>query len=188
MAAIDIGAGADNLSSSFNPIDKTVIDRTNPANDSGEITTFEVFLYYSSLTGCVIGTLTKGTENNYTGQDYESLGSVSAGSKQTFSGKSCHVHTNDVIGFSATGGGGALESQTTGGSGYLSYAGNGWDGSSHAYSLWQSSGQFGLYGTGETAAAGWTTAKLGGIASASIIKVAGIAVASIKKVMGVAVQ
>lgn len=40
----------------------------------------------------------------------------------------------------------------------------------------------------EDATAGWTTAKLGGIASASIIKVAGIAVASVKKVAGVAVQ
>lgn len=185
MAAIDIGAGTGDYDT-YRGFGYTGIDLTNPANDDGVLDTFKIWLH-SSTTGFLVGTF-YGSGTSYTVRDYETLGSISNGSEQTFTGKSCDVQTGDFIGgYNSIAEGGQLECNSSGGSGTYYVSKNGFDGSAHTYTLYANA-KYALYGTGETAAAGWTTAKLGGIASASIIKVAGIAVASVKKVAGVAVQ
>jgi hypothetical protein len=186
MGSIDIGAGAANYDGDADPINKTQLDRTNPANDSGEITSIDIQLYYASLTGVKVGTFYYVSGTNYQMRDYETLGSVNAGSRQPFTGLHCTVSTGDFLACSCTGGGGSLEKNTNGGSGHLYYSGNAFDASAHSFATETAYGKLALYGTGTTL--GWSVVKFMGIASASIVKCIGIAVASVKKVMGVAVQ
>lgn len=184
MGAIDIGHGAATGGNTDDWAGYTWLDHTNPANDNGSLTSFEVYAR-SSITSLKIGTF-YGSGTTWTNRDYETIGSVTSGSKQTFTGKNCSVSTDDLLG--AYHGDGALGRYGSGGSGLCRKSGDLFGSGqqteySHLDEYWLS-----IYATGETAAAGWTTAKLGGIASASIIKVAGISVASVKKVAGVAVQ
>lgn len=115
MASIDIGAGALDRSAQWGGV-YTYIDLTNPANDTGTITSFEVWFWASGEdpTGVVVGTF-YGSSTTWTNRDYETLGSVTKGSKQTFSGLNCSVSASDIDGFYATTG--SLEGDATGGSG-----------------------------------------------------------------------
>lgn len=184
MAAIDIGTSPANGNTVTGASGETTLDLANPANDTGTLTSFEVWMANEATSSVKVGTF-YGSGTSWTLRDYEDLGAVAAGSKQTFTGKSCSVSANDCIGGKPNSGN--FEANSTGGSGILYYSGDSFTGGAKTYTLW-SGAKGSIYATGETAAAGWTTAKLGSIASASIIKVAGIAVASVKKVAGVAVQ
>jgi hypothetical protein len=107
---IDIGADATNRNDN-NGGDYTIIDGNNPANDSGSITTFELW-FFTDGTGVEIGTFF-GSPTTFTSRDYEIVGAVTAGSKQTFSGLDCSVETGDLVGFYLTTG--AIEASTSGG-------------------------------------------------------------------------
>jgi hypothetical protein len=180
MGAIDIGPGAIDLDNQVSS--STIIDKANPANGTGSLDSFE-FYAYTQCASVKVGTF-YGSDTSWTMRDYESIGTVNSGSKQTFTGKDCTVNTNDLLGVYYSSG--YLERSATGGSGFLSKSGDQFGNGTVTYSS-SDTQRIGIYATGTTTA-GWTTAKLGGITSASIIKVAGIAVASVKKVAGVAVQ
>ena len=85
---------------------QTFINKQVTANASGILTTFEIRLMPLSgnATVCSMGTLRPDGSSKYTVRDYESIGAVTAGSKQTFTGKNCTVVTGDVIGVYQNGG------------------------------------------------------------------------------------
>lgn len=95
MGAITIGPGATNRASASNLV-KTRIDPASPASSTGSLDTFEIWAN-SSMTGAKIGTFS-GSGTSWTNRDYESIGNVTSGSKQTFTGLSCSVVAGDVIG------------------------------------------------------------------------------------------
>lgn len=97
MGAIDIGAGATDRSNSGSLGTYTFIDRNNVANDTGTLTSIEVYIKtgYTGA-GFKVGTAT-GSSTTYNIHDYESLGDVSGGSKQTFSGLNCDVTSGDSL-------------------------------------------------------------------------------------------
>jgi hypothetical protein len=116
MAVIDIGPGATNRASSANtPANYTFIDKNNPANDTGTLDTFEIYAY-ENMSGVKMGTFYADIPY-YPNRDYESIGAVSAGSKQTFTGKNCDVVSGDYLGVGS--GGGKLERDTSGYSSYI---------------------------------------------------------------------
>ncbi len=110
MGEIDIGPGAtnrgDNRSSGY-----TRIDANNPANDTGILDTIEVWAIALNLSNFKIGTFS-GSGTSYDDRDYETIGSVTAGSKQTFTGLSIDVAANDLLGCYYSNG--FLESDTAG--------------------------------------------------------------------------
>lgn len=78
----------------------TLISLENPANDSGTIDTVELW-YSTAATEQKSGTA-HGSGSTYTVRDYASIGAVSAGSKQTFSGLSIAVVSGDFLAAYAT--------------------------------------------------------------------------------------
>jgi hypothetical protein len=151
MAVIDIGPGATNRASSlgFSPA-KTVVNLTNPANDTGILDTFEFFGYGSNLTNVKIGTFS-GSDTSYDDRDYESIGTVNSGSKQTFTGKNCDVVTGDFLGMYADGG--SIERDTSGYDSYYYASGDLFGTGSNTYTG-QAGDAISIYATGATAAAG----------------------------------
>ena len=151
MALIDIGYGAEDGPYAIGG-GKTSIDRTNLANASGTLDTFEVWLKTSSGTSSKMGTFS-GSPLTYTSRDYETLGAVSSGSKQKFTGLNCDVEIGDYIGgYFRYGGGGALEADRSGGLGSDYYSGDAFTGRPVVFSILTSDGWVALYGTGTTGA------------------------------------
>lgn len=146
--AIDIGAGAANyendLSSGY-----TLIDLTNPANESGALDIIEIWTATNG-TGVKVGTF-YGSGTSYTNRDYETLGSVASGSKHTFTGLSCSVQTGDFLGVYL--GSGTAESSNSGGSGFYYKSGDQFGAGSQTYGAGGSATRIAIYGTGETSTA-----------------------------------
>ena len=112
--AIDVGASAAVKNSTYG-LGNTIIHLYNPVNANGVLTVFEVY----AETNCAntkIGVFS-GSGSTRTSRDYESIGSITAGSKQTFTGKNCDAQTNDVLGVYGTGG--TIYQQNDGSSGGL---------------------------------------------------------------------
>ena len=104
MAAIDIGYGAsyynDHIFSNC-----VFFDTSNPANATGVLTSFEVWIWGSSYAlDFRIGTVYQPIANKVQGRDSEYIGTVATGSKQTFSGKNCDVVSGDFLGCYGTNG------------------------------------------------------------------------------------
>lgn len=188
MAVIDIGGAATdrggNLAATY-----TWVDATNPANDTGTLDTFEIFATVSqNLSNAVVGTFS-GSGTSYDDRDYESIGSVYGGSKQTFTGKNCDVVTGDFIGIYYSSG--KLERDNSGGSGIYYVSGNKFGSGSATYTA-AANYIMSLYATGATAGGGPTPViKVGGVwkeTTSQKIKVGGAwkAISNIKvKVSGV---
>lgn len=91
--SIDIGAAAiDRGATTSGSI--TIIDTNNPANAGGTIDTYQVFAN-TNMTSSYVATAYLVSGSNYTSRDYESIGTVTSGSVQTFSGLSIDVLTGD---------------------------------------------------------------------------------------------
>jgi len=118
MPAIVVGSGATDRNTAWSEA-YTIIDKGNPANDTGILTSFEVWAN-QAITGFKMGTFS-GSGTSYDDRDYETIGSVSAGSKQTFSGLHCDVVSGDFIGcyYAA----GKVEAQSSQPSGSAYYVG-----------------------------------------------------------------
>lgn len=102
MAVIDVGSEADNRSSFQNNAKSTFVDKHNAANDTGTLDTFAVFAV-ANVSGLKVGTFSvSGTSCTY--RDHEDIGIVTAGSKQTFTGKNCTVSSGDYLGWLQVGG------------------------------------------------------------------------------------
>jgi hypothetical protein len=112
MADIDIGPGATDRASNYGA-PYTFIDLANAANDTGTITSAELW-FYTSETVAKIGTF-YGSGTNYTYRASATLGAVTSGSKQTFTGLSIAVSEGDFL---------ALCNKT----GYIEYASSGGSG------------------------------------------------------------
>ena len=132
MSTIDIGPGATDRSSTMSG-PATYIDMGNPADGDGVLDSFEVYAVSGQdLSDFKVGTF-YGSIGQFASRDYETIGSVTSGSKQTFTGKSCDVNTGDWIGcyFSD----GMLEADNFGGSGVRLRSGDTFGSSAQTYSV-----------------------------------------------------
>jgi hypothetical protein len=145
--AIDIGAGANGYGSASLLAGYTALDKTNPANETGIITTFEI-MHYTVGVGVKIGTFA-GNGTSWSYRDHELVGNVPAGSKQVFSGLNCSVSSADIIGWYAASG--QLDVGASYGSGYLSYNADYFSSGTHTYTLNDADGRLGLYGLSPSA-------------------------------------
>ena len=92
---INIGSPATNRTSSF--LDNfTIVSKNGPANASGTITQIEIWAL-ENLLNCEVATFYVVSGNNLSTRDYEAIGNVTAGSKQTFN-VNLTVETGDYIG------------------------------------------------------------------------------------------
>jgi hypothetical protein len=151
MATIDIGPGATDRASAYGNYTRTTLDKGNPANDTGTLDTFEIFANVN-CTGVKIGTFS-GSGTSWNDRDYESIGNVTAGSKQTFTGKNCDVSANDLLGIFFAGDGAKLEFDLSGGSGVFYANGDLFGSGAQTYSS-TADRALSIYATGATAAAG----------------------------------
>lgn len=94
MAYIDIGMEATDRSTHYTTA--TLIGRGNPANASGKITSVEIYAYLT-LYNCEVATFYETDTNEFSTRDYEAIGNVTAGSKQTFT-VDLDVAAGDYIG------------------------------------------------------------------------------------------
>ena len=100
-SAIDIGSPAVNRGLIFNS-GYTDVNKSNPANANGKITSVEIWAN-ESLTGAEVATFYVVSGNYLSTRDSEYIGNVTAGSKQTFE-VNLDVHAGDYLGIYWTGG------------------------------------------------------------------------------------
>jgi len=129
---------------------RTTVDLNNPANDTGTLDTFEIWAY-ANMSNVKIGTFS-GSGTTYNDRDYESIGSVTSGSKQTFTGKNCDVASGDFLGIYADTSS-RLELDADGYSGINIYAGDAFGQGDISYTG-ISGDAISIYATGATVAAG----------------------------------
>lgn len=102
MALIDIGSPATarptNITSGY-----TYINKENPANDTGRINVIEIYCIVA-LVNCEVATFYIVSGDYLSTRDTHTIGAVTAGSKQTFSGLDIDVEIDDYIGIHYTGG------------------------------------------------------------------------------------
>lgn len=104
---IDIGSAAVNRASFLYP--QTTVNKANPANATGTITSIEIWAKVD-LVNCEVATFFVVSGNNLSTRDTVTIGAVTAGSKQTFtedSGSdpiSLNVEAGDYIGIWYTSG------------------------------------------------------------------------------------
>lgn len=147
MSAIDIGPDATSRTAGAGA-GSTFIMKANPANDSGVITSVDVWAY-ATITGLRVGTFYLVSGTTYKCRDSASLGSVATGSKQTFTGLAITVVAGDLIGFYITTSGSLMYS-TSGGTGYFWVSGEYIDPTDSTSYTSQSSRDMSLYGAGAT--------------------------------------
>jgi len=159
MTVIDIGYGADSDLGSTAPANYTRIDACNPANATGIIDIF--YCWYRTAGAGVKAAIFSGSGVIYFARDVATIGNVTPGSKQTFSGLSLDVVINDYIGQFDTSGG--LSYASSGGVGMYYLYGDQTDGGSDTYD-YAASYVSAMYGTGTT---GWS-GKIYGMAPKKI--------------------
>jgi hypothetical protein len=143
MATIDIGPG--NIVPTLGVIPYTRIERTNPANETGVLTS--LFIEVSAdVTGLKIGTFDPST---LIVRDFVDIGNLATG-EHTISDITCDVVAGDYIGTYFTSG---LLASNEAGIGTDAYSGDGFDGNSHSYTFYGGY-QVSVGGSGETGAIG----------------------------------
>jgi hypothetical protein len=145
MPAIDVGPGAANYVDSVES-GYTCIDLENPANHRGKITT--ISLWFATNGSDVKAGTFYGTSPDMTSRDSETIGSVTAGSKQDFSGLDCTVEEGDYVGVYWSSG--YIERATSGHSGFLYKAGDQFGAGEQTYTAASADDCIGIYGTGTT--------------------------------------
>ena len=143
MAAIDVGNAASDRGGSASS--QTLIDLGNPANETGALTSVEIWAA-TSMTGCKVGTF-YGSAPNFTKRDSASIGNVTAGSKQTFTSLNISIETGDFIGIYF--GTGDVEFDTSGGTDVYYKAGDQFEAGTQTYTQ-AASDAMSVYGTGVT--------------------------------------
>ena len=154
---IDVGSEASNRAANYST-SLTLLALENPANDTGTLDTVELWMH-SDASGVKVGTFS-GSSLTWNDRDYESIGNVTSGSKQTFTGLSIDVSTNDLIGLYFASG--AIEMTNIGWSGMLAGSGDHFGSGDNGYLL-NNGRTFSLYGTGETASVGARLLSLTGV-------------------------
>jgi len=154
MAAIDVGPGAIDRSLTVGG-SYTVIDKSNAANASGYLSSFEIWAS-ATLSNFVIGTFS-GSGTSWNDRDYETIGSVNSGSKQTFTGKNCDVVSGDLLGYYFPAASGNMERDNVAETPILFVSGNKFGGGSSTYT--ETSGPVSIYATGAEYAAPTVTTQ-----------------------------
>jgi len=146
VAAIDIDIGSPAIDRVSYIFPFTVIDKNNPANATGTITSVEIWAYvgWGDMGGAVVATFTQVDTNVFTARDRQVIGTVTAGSKQTFE-VNLDVQTGDYIGIYYSSGG--IEVDPTYGAGTWHLAGDQTSCSSATFTS-EGSRTMSLYGTG----------------------------------------
>jgi len=116
---IDLGCAAIDRGSTLSSVN-TSINIGNPANASGTVTSIEIWAS-ADLINCEVASFYSTGGDNFSTRGTETIGTVTAGSKQTFS-VSLEVQIGDYIGIYYTGG--TLELDTTGGDNIRTAAGD----------------------------------------------------------------
>ena len=93
--AIDIGGAATDRGNNYGP-NYTYVDKNNPANDTGTITTLQIWAQ-ANMTGMIVAIFEEVLANKFTVRDSEAIGSVTAGTMQEFE-VSLDVAAGDFIG------------------------------------------------------------------------------------------
>ena len=101
----------------FAGVNYTYILKDNPANATGSITQIETWLVTAS-TAFEVASFFLVSGTNFSTRDSETIGAVSSGSKQTFSGLDMDITSGDYIGYYGGVTNGQVERDTSGGSGY----------------------------------------------------------------------
>jgi len=141
MPSITVGAAA--IARPVNlTFGNTYVETNNPADGTGTITTFE-FWAQVNLANCKAGTFSDDGSDKYTPRDFETIGAVTSGSKQTFSGLDCDVVSGDVAGAYHSAG----NFEATAGSTAYYKAGDQFAAGQQTYASY-GRGEFSLYATG----------------------------------------
>jgi hypothetical protein len=101
--SLDIGPGATDRASEEGFGGYTCVDLNNSSNGTGTFNVFEMWCVTTAGVNVKIGTFS-GSGVTYTNRDYETVGAVPTGSKQTFSGLDCDGVTGDFAGYYGTAG------------------------------------------------------------------------------------
>jgi len=96
IMAIDIDIGSPAIDREHSITSMTVVTKVNPANDSGVINNVEIWAAVN-LENCKVATFYVVSGNNLSTRDTHTIGSVTAGSKQTFEVE-IDVQAGDYIG------------------------------------------------------------------------------------------
>lgn len=173
MAAIDVGGEAINRAYSYIE-GRTLVAKDNPANATGKITTVEIWAF-EQLLNCEVAIFFVVSGDNLSTRSTVAIGTVAAGSKQTFP-VDLDVEAGDYIGIYYTDGKIEIDDSVAG--------------------MWEKEGDYipcineafgavayvpSLYGIG--AEVGWT-GKISGVTNPA--KIMGVGVANIAKVKGIA--
>ena len=150
---IDVGAGAIDRGSS-DGAGATDIDLNNSANATGYLDTIEIRAA-TTMGGTKAGTFS-GAGTDWTNRDYETIGTVTAGAKRTFTGKDCDVTLGDFIGAYWTSG--RIELDTSGFDSYAYKVGDQFGAGEQTYGV-DAGISISLYGTGETPASPTVTTQ-----------------------------
>ena len=183
MAVIDIGAAAIDRTTTW-PNGYTTFNLENPANETGSITSVEIYLAEAATATLKI-TIASRDGAKFTPRDSVTIGTAAAGSKQTFTMDSdsnpiaLDVVSGDYIGMYYNPG--KIE-RSSGGSGIYYKSGDQSAAGEQTYTLY--SGVISLYATGETASS--TSIKLVmGVPIADVKAINGVPIANIKQFNGV---
>jgi hypothetical protein len=160
MADIDIGPGATNRASTVS-YNQTLVDVNNPANNTGTLDTME-FWANSTISGTKCGTFS-GSDTSYDDRDYETIGSITGGSKQTFTGLNCDVSSGDFLGIYYSSG--LMERDTTGYAGVYSKTGDWFGSDTQLYTLFYGDA-ISIYATGNLDITAKTSSETGSGADA----------------------
>jgi hypothetical protein len=145
MAVIDVGPGTGDYGAAVGAVTQIALDNT--ANDTGTLDTFYIWTNENCST-CKMGTFYSSGSNRVS-RDYENIGSVNAGSEQTFTGKNCDVTSGDCLGVYTNA---KLEVNATGGAGRAYKSGDTF-GTTANY-VQAADHKLAIYATGATVAAG----------------------------------
>lgn len=147
---IDVGSAAiDRTSHTTSRF--TNIDKANPANADGIITTVEIWMYTSS-SEVFVGSFYLTGANQLKCRDSVSLGSVSSGSKQVISGLNLEIKEGDFIGVYCQAG--SVDQSVVGGVGWWYKYGNYIDPGDEAVYSYSAGYPISVYGKGATVAVG----------------------------------
>lgn len=157
VLAVDIDIGMPAIDRGSTASTYTWVNIGNPTNESGTITSIEMWAN-TNLTNCEVAIFYVVSGNNLSTRDTEVIGSVTGNSKQTFM-VSLDVQIGDYIGAYYTVG--SLERDSSGFDGCWMKTGDNIPCTNAAFTL-RAGEAISLYGTGETVAVGikWNTVTI----------------------------
>ncbi len=145
--AIDIGDAVVN-GDSQGVTGATRITDATPATGHGILTSFSLWMSTAG-TGVKMGTFSSDGSAKFTYNDHVTLGSVTAGSKQTWTGDTCEVDTNDVLGWYSDVG--AVERHSAGTNGIYHVSGDQFSSGQKTFTVQDPSGYLMIHATGTNA-------------------------------------